>query len=315
MKVQKFNYIRFSIFVIVLIAIIDGIVLIVKHINYTKTYEYKFLQIGYNLDEIKVIEDKIENKNKDILLNKEYNELYVDFFREKYFIFENLEKYIEYGKDHDDEENTKIVSIINTESNLDWFENEKDTDTSKGMLMLVNRMYGLTSDYEVEDIENVPIKFAYNGMKLNKKVISHLEDLFDSAYEEGYTFVVAEGFRTYKEQEKLYNSYANNYGKSEADKYVARPGHSEYETGLSFDLVPYNKNYKDPKKSEEYEWLRDNAYKYGFIFRFEEGKEDITGFDADTWRLRYVGTEASTMIKNEGICFEEYYAYFVRGRD
>ena len=122
-----------------------------------------------------------------------------------------------------------------------------------------------------------------------------------------------EGFRTYKDQEKLYNDYADISGKSDADKYVARAGHSEYETGLSFDLVPYNKNYDEPKKSKEYEWLRENAYKYGFIFRFEEGKEDLTGFNADTWRLRYVGEEAATLINNEGICFEEYYAYFVRG--
>ena len=315
MKRQKFNYIKFGIFIIILISIIVGIVLLVKHIGYTKTYEYKFLQIGYNLDEIKVIEDKLENKNKDILLNKEYNELYIDFIKEKYFIFSNLDKYIEYKKDEDEETNTKIIAIINTESNLDWYDNERETDTSKGILMLVNKMYGLNSEYVAEDIEDVPIKFAYSGMKLNKKVINHLEDLFDSAYEEGYTFVVAEGYRTYKYQSKLYNDYANAYGKSEADKYVARPGHSEYETGLSFDLVPYNKNYKDPKKSEEYAWLRDNAYKYGFIFRFESGKEDLTGYNEDTWRLRYVGEEAATMIKNEGICFEEYYAYFVRGRD
>lgn len=313
MKVQKFNYVRFSIFLFILISLIIGIILLVKHINYTKTYEYKFLEINYNLDEIKDIESKLSDKEKDELLKRKYDEKYIEFIREKYFLFDNLDKYIEYQKENDEEENSKIVAIINTEANVDWFDNEKQTDVSKKELMLVNRIYGLNSDFEAEHIESVPIKYAYDGMKLSKVVINNIADLCDSAYEEGYTFVVSEGYRTYKEQSKLYNNYADSFGKSEADKYVARPGHSEYETGLSFDLVPYNKQYKNPKKSEEYKWLRDNAYKYGFIFRFESGKEDLTGLDEDIWRLRYVGTNAALTIKNEGICFEEYYAYYVRG--
>ena len=315
MKVQKFNYIRFSIFIIILILIIVGVIMLVKHINYTKTYEYKFLQIGYNLDEIGIIENNLSDKEKDNLLGRKYNKMYFDFFKEKYFLYSNLDKYLEYQKENDEETNTKIVAIINTEANIDWYDNEKETDTSKGVLMLVNRMYGLNKSYKVEDIVDVPIKYAYDGMKLSKRLMNDLTDLCDVAYEEGYTFVVAESYRTYKEQKKLYNNYANSFGQSEADLYVARPGHSEYETGLSLDLVPYNKTFKNPKKSEEYKWLRENAYRFGFIFRFEEGKEDITKFDADTWRLRYVGVDAASMIKNEGICFEEYYAYFVKGEE
>ena len=315
MKVQKFNYIRFSIFIIILILIIVGVIMLVKHINYTKTYEYKFLQIGYNLDEIGIIENNLSDKEKDNLLGRKYNKMYFDFFKEKYFLYSNLDKYLEYQKENDEETNTKIVAIINTEANIDWYDNEKETDTSKGVLMLVNRMYGLNKSYKVEDIVDVPLKYAYDGMKLSKRLMNDLTDLCDVAYEEGYTFVVAESYRTYKEQKKLYNNYANSFGQSEADLYVARPGHSEYETGLSLDLVPYNKTFKNPKKSEEYKWLRENAYRFGFIFRFEEGKEDITKFDADTWRLRYVGIDAASMIKNEGICFEEYYAYFVKGEE
>lgn len=314
MKTMKFNYVRFGIFIAIVISIIVGIVILINHINYTKTYEYKLLQIGYNEDEIKIIESKLNDKDKDILLKKEYNTMYVSFFEEKYFIFSNLEKYLEYKSDNDEISNTEVVSIINTEANIDWFDNEKETDISKGELMLVNRMYGLSSDYEPNDIIEVPIKYAYSGKKLRSVVVDNLALLCDAASEEGYTFVVSEGYRTYKEQTDLYNSYAESYGKSEADLYVARPGHSEYETGLSLDLVPYNKEYKKPMESKEYIWLRENAYKYGFIFRFDEEKEELTKFSADTWRLRYVGVDASTLINNEKICYEEYYAYFVRGK-
>lgn len=313
MVVRKFNYFRFFVFIAIIVAIIVGLVLLIKNVNYKKTYEYKLLNIGYSLEEVKVIENKLKDKEKDEVLKLGHNTELVPLLKEKYFIFDNLNKYIEYKKDNKNEDYTKIVAIINTEANIEWLDNEKETDTSKGELMLVNRLYGLSSDYEVEDIVKVPTKYAYDNKRLSSIVLEPLQELCEDARNEGYTFVVSGSFRSYKEQEKLYNSYVINNGKSEADRIAARPGHSEYETGLSFELVPYNKTFKDPKLSEEYVWLRENAHKYGFIFRFDDDKEYLTGFSGSTWRLRYVGVDAASMIYNEGICFEEYYAYFVRG--
>lgn len=317
MVVRKFNYFRFFTFIAIVIAIIVAIVLAivftVKHFNYKKSNEYKLLTVGYSESEVETIENKLNEEQISKILTMDYNDMLVSLLNEKYFLFDNLEKYVEYKKQNKDMDFIKVVAIINTEANIDWIDEERETDTSKNELMLVNRLYGLSSDYEVEDVVDVPAKYAYSGKKLSESILEPLERLCDDARENGYTFVVSDGYRSYKEQEKLYNSYANSYGKSEADKYVARPGHSEYETGLSFDLQPYNKTFKDPKLSEEYLWLRENAYKYGFIFRFEADKEYLTGFREYTWRLRYVGEEAAYMIYNENICFEEYYAYFVRG--
>ncbi len=313
MKVKKFNYFRFSIFIVVLVLLIVGIVTIVKKVNYTKTYEYKLLKVGYSLDEIKVIEEKLDNKIKDKILKEKYNEYLVPFIKEKYFIYDNLDKYIEYYKDSEEEEYKEVIAIINTESDVDWFDNEKQTDTSVGELMLVNRLYGLSKDFEVKDLVSIPTKYAYDGKKIDKNVLNHIEDLFESAKIEGYTFVVSDAFRTYKEQESIYNSYADAYSKSEADKFVARPGHSEYETGLSFSVEVYGKYYENFEISQEYLWLKDNAYKYGFIFRFPKDKEDLTKFSSDAYRLRYVGVDAATTIYYEGICYEEYYAYYVKG--
>ncbi len=101
----------------------------------------------------------------------------------------------------------------------------------------------------------------------------------------------------------------------ETCKYVALPGHSEHQTGLAIDIARIKERmYDDQMKGTfEAEWLHNNAYRYGFIFRFPEDKTKLTGFDAYTWRLRYVGEDAANIIKSEGICFEEYYAYFVSG--
>lgn len=315
MKVRKFNYYRFFIFIGVTLSILFCIIFysikFIKDYNYKKTYDYKLLSAGYSEEEVKVIKDKFSNDKIDILLKEKYDKNVVSFIKEKYFIYNNLSKYMEYKKKNKNDTYTHVVSIINTEADVEWLDNEKETDTSKGNLMLVNRLYGLSKDYEPEDIIDVPVSISYSGVKISKSILENIEELIEAGKEAGYTFVLSDGYRSYEAQKKMFESYKNSYGYEEADKNVARPGHSEYQTGISFQIVPYNKVFDKPRESTEYLWLKDNAYKYGFIFRYPEDKKDITLFDSYTWRLRYVGTDAASIIKNEKICFEEYYAYFV----
>ena len=311
MIVRKFNYYRFTVFLIILVGIIFGIVKLVSDHNYKQTYEYKLGLIGYKEDEIKIIKDKLNNSDIDKLMELKYDKNIVKFMSEKYFLYKNLSKYLDYKKENKLESYYNIVTIINTEANIDWFDNTKETDTSKKELMLVNRLYGLSEDYEPDDIIDVPSQYAYTGVKISNSIMDNIVALIDAASEKGYTFVLADGYRSYSEQESIFERYKNAYGYSEADRIAARAGHSEYQTGISFTIVPLYKEYDEPKESSEYKWLNDNAYKFGFIFRFPEDKTDITGFEASTWRLRYVGSEAANIIKSENICFEEYYAYFV----
>ena len=315
MVVRKFNYYRFATFLVIVIGIISGIIFgVVKLVNnykYKQSYDYKLSLVGYKVDEVKTIKDKLNNEEIDNLMELKYDKNIVKFMNEKYFIYKNLSKYLEYKKDNKLESYTNIVTIINTEANIDWFDNTKENDISKKELMLVNRLYGLSKDYEPDDIIDVPSQYAYTGVKISNSIMDNIVALIDAASDEGYTFVLADGYRSYSEQESIFERYKNAYGYSEADRIAARAGHSEYQTGISFTIVPLYKEYDKPKESLEYKWLSDNAYRYGFIFRFPEDKTDITGFEASTWRLRYVGSEAANIIKSENICFEEYYAYFV----
>ncbi len=311
MVVRKFNYYRFCVFLVILIGIIFGIVKLVSNYKYKQTYEYKLGLIGYKEDEIKVIQDKLSEEDINKLMELKYDKNIVKFMSEKYFIYKNLTKYLDYKKENKLSSYTNIVTVINTESNIDWFDNTKETDTSKNELMLVNRLYGLSKDYEPSDIIDVPSQYAYSGIKISESIMDNIIALIEAASEDGYTFVLADGYRSYSDQEKIFERYKNAYGYSEADRIAARAGHSEYQTGLSFTIVPLYKSYDKPKESLEYKWLNDNAYRFGFIFRFPENKTSITGFEASTWRLRYVGSEAANIIKSEDICFEEYYAYFV----
>lgn len=311
MIVRKFNYYRFFVFVVIVVTLIFGLYKIISNYKYKQTYEYKLIQVGYKEEEIKVITNKLNDDEIKQLLTLNYDKNIIKLMSEKFFIYKNLSKYLDYKKDNKLESYNNIITIINTESNFDWFDNEKKTDISKGELMLVNRLYGLESDYEPDDIVDVSSQYAYSGVKISEKILDNIIALIEDASSEGYTFVMSDGYRSYKEQETIFEKYKNAYGYNEADKIVARAGHSEYQTGISFNLVPLYKNYDKPKESDEYKWLSDNAYRYGFIFRLPDGKSNITGFNSSTWRLRFVGSEAANIIKSEDITFEEYYAYFV----
>ena len=114
------------------------------------------------------------------------------------------------------------------------------------------------------------------------------------------------GFRSYETQVKLYQDYVNQDGKAEADRYSARPGYSEHQTGLAFDLIGTNGNLVTEEKAAQ--WLLDHAADYGFVVRYLKGKEKETGYMAEEWHLRYVGKEAKD-IAASGLSLEEYYGF------
>ena len=310
MVVKKFNYFRFFIFLVILVSIIIGIVYLVRTNNYKNSYEYKLLEKGYSEEEVNILLTKYEDRI-DNILSLEYNEHIIPFMEEKYFIYSKMNEYLQYKEKNKKKEYNKIVQLVNVEMHIDWLDNQKETDTSKNELMLVNRIYGLSEDFVPSDLVDVPTQFAYSGKKLSESVLNKVIELINAGKEAGYTFVISDGYRSYAEQKDIYDAYSDYYGISETDTFVARPGHSEYQTGMTFDLKPYNKVIDDVSTNEEYLWLKDNAHKFGFIFRFNKEHEVLTGFPSASWRLRYVGEDAATVIYNEGICFEEYYAYFV----
>lgn len=314
---KRFNYCKFILFCLIVLSILFGIVYLIisitNNIKYKKTNEYKLVEKGYKIKDTKEIEKYLNDNEIKKVISIDYNKNIVCFIKNKYFMFKNLDMYLDYYKNNSKYECSKVISIINTGSNIDWIDEERETDVSQNDLMMVNRLYGLSSDFEPDDIVDVPLKYAYSNKKIKSSILDSIINLITEAKDYGYTFVVSSGYRSYKEQEKLYNSYADSYGKSEADEYVAKPGHSEYQTGLTFDLEPYNKVFENSFESEEYEWLSNNSYKYGFIIRLPKGKEDITRFSSSAWKLRYVGIEAAKRIYEENTTFEEYYAYYVEG--
>ena len=128
----------------------------------------------------------------------------------------------------------------------------------------------------------------------------------DDASDNGLNIWIQSGYRSYGFQKELYDNYVKEDGKEAADTYSARPGHSEHQTGLAFDL---NTITDDFQYTNEGIWVNENCYKYGFILRYPKGKEEITGYKYESWHLRYVGVELATKLYNNGdwITLEEHF--------
>lgn len=124
-----------------------------------------------------------------------------------------------------------------------------------------------------------------------------------AAAEEGYSIYMGSNYRSYEEQQELRDNFINWYGQEYADNYAALPGESEHQTGLAIDCASWSGTFSE---TQEAVWLAEHAHEYGFIIRYPEGKEDITGFQHEAWHIRYVGTDIAEKIYKSGLCLEEY---------
>ncbi len=174
--------------------------------------------------------------------------------------------------------------------------------------VVVNKNYALTSDYKPKDLVSVNIEFLPESTEeeryMTKESAKALEELVDAASKDGVYLCGLSGYRSYKTQKSLYEYNVETQGKSYSDKYVAKPGASEHQLGEAMDLATSSGWISEG--CPESNWIANNAYKYGFIVRYESGKEDITGYNYEPWHVRYVGSEMSEKIYNDGITLEEF---------
>lgn len=154
-------------------------------------------------------------------------------------------------------------------------------------ILLVNKTHGLPRDFGDTD----PVAFA----KLTK--------LQEAANAAGYDMPMLSGYRSYAYQVDLYNAYVARDGKEAADRYSARPGYSEHQSGLCFDIGNIDDNYGD---TEAGKWLQEHCKDYGFIIRYPKGKEDVTGYQYEPWHVRYVGEAVAKDIMDKNSTLEEY---------
>lgn len=297
--------------IIILLMLIISVIGLKKFIDYRNSYDYKLSKIGYNEEEINRIK-KLKNNEINVLLKMDYNKHIDDFIKQKYFIFNNLTDYLKYYKNNTEESYKDVVSIVNVGTNNEHYTKTKATDMSKEDLILVNKYNYLTEDYEPDDLVKIPLQYAYDDNKIRKHVYEAFKDMWHAANKEGLTLIVTSSYRSYIEQEKIHKSYTNQKGQEWADSVSARAGYSEHQTGLTLDIVTYNSTMDNFEDSEEFKWLKQNSYKYGFILRYPKDKTYITGYDYESWHYRYVGKKVAKEIHDLDITYDEYYAYYLK---
>ncbi len=178
---------------------------------------------------------------------------------------------------------------------------------SDPLLILVNNEHHIPAGYEIKLME------LSNGQKIDERIYPDLQQMFDDMRAEDYKPYVREGYRTAKEQreilvdritDKIQDGYSPVKAYKLAREEVAAVGNSEHQLGLAVDINPYSGS---PNEWGVYGWLDENAWKYGFILRYPDGKTDVTGITYEPWHYRYVGKEIAKEIHSKGITLEEYW--------
>lgn len=265
------------------------------------------LEVGYNYNEINKIEDILSSESIDMVINSEYNKQLFDYLGLSYFKEDNLERYFNYYKDNDNMDYTDIITFVNIGLDNEYYTNVIDVDKQDDMLVLVNKYHKLASDYVPSDLETLNSKYAIGTQKLRKEAMNKFMEMCDAAKEDGISIKAGSTYRSYSYQQGLYNRYVNQDGKKAADRYSARAGYSEHQTGLAIDILNGKNEFID-EDNKEYDWLINNCYKFGYILRYTEEGEAITGYQFEPWHFRYVGNDVAKDIKDTGLTYDEYMA-------
>lgn len=255
-------------------------------------------------DVVEVVEVEVNDEVKV----EEDDELTTQIKNEKYYLEKNLERYRAYAVEHPTLSPREVVRDVN--SNLDHtrYVDVKQADLSYGVLSMINK-YNYLGTYEPEDL--VMLGEGYTSgvaSMLRREVAEAFMRMADAARSEGLILINISGYRSYELQDYLYNNYVARDGQVLADTYSSRAGYSEHQAGLATDINSVEVSFEE---TPEFQWLQEHAAEHGFIMRYPDGLEEITGFSYEPWHYRYVGVEAAQQIVREGLTFDEYYAYYV----
>ncbi len=191
---------------------------------------------------------------------------------------------------------------------------QKEVTNADDVLVVANKERNLPKGYKPKDlvIPDVPFPFEEDLEKkmMRKEAAEALETMFKQAKQEKVNLFAQSGYRSFERQKEIFASNTKRLGGLEnANKVSAQPGQSEHQTGLSMDVTSVDVQFGLVVEFEdtiEGKWVEENAHKFGFIIRYEKGKENITGYDYEPWHIRYVGKEHAQIIKKKNITLEEY---------
>lgn len=255
------------------------------------------------------------NKNsKENVVNNDYD----DFKKISNFKIKNIDRYISYKSKKLDLSYEDVVTYVNIGLDYSFYDFVNSANTNLDTSILVNKYLKLDSNYEPNDLEEIDSRYFINGNNnvrfLRKEAKVAFEKLSNDSIANGTPVYGQSGYRSYNKQNELFNNAIKNDGYEIAINDTAKPGHSEHQTGLTIDVSSTKSgNMLNFEKTKSFEWMNDNAYKYGFILRYPKNKSHITGFIYESWHYRYVGIDIATDMHNNysDLTYEEYFYKFL----
>lgn len=212
------------------------------------------------------------------------------------------------------QDETKKTTQDDTEKPAEFNTSQYSIDQPGSPWWIVNKKRALPSGYAPESLVNPAVALRLGGgaqeMHIRSDVAPSVEKMFADAASAGHALLFASGYRSEAMQTQLYNNYVRMDGQAAADRYSAKPGTSEHQTGMAFDVCLQNSGcdlVESFGQTPAGIWIADNAHKYGFIVRYLPGKESITGYMYEPWHLRYIGTELATKLRETGQTMEEFF--------
>lgn len=181
--------------------------------------------------------------------------------------------------------NPDAISVVNVTVTPSAYPNEP---TYIDGILIANKTYPLPENY---------------NPGIDPTASAALDEMIAAAKDDGISLFIISGFRSFERQQELYSNYLLREGRDAADRYSARPGYSEHQSGLAFDLNSLEFSFGE---TPEGKWLASHCHEYGFIIRYPYDKEDVTGYMYEPWHVRYLGTETAAKVYESGLCLEEY---------
>lgn len=243
-------------------------------------------------------------KSKEINVSNEFENI-------SYYHVELRERYLEYKKRNPSFNTEDIVTHVNIGLDQPYYTNTKETLYLNTRYILSNKYLYMSESYVPDGLEQIDSNYTSGKRLLVCEAKNAFEQMAKDAQSQGYTIRAMSAYRSYQYQKDLYERYVEEDGIEKADTYSARPGFSEHQTGLVVDIDNKSTIYTKFDTTKEFIWMKENAANYGFILRYPEGKETITGYTYESWHYRYVGPEIAKKMKELNITFDEYYVRYI----
>lgn len=268
-------------------------------------YTQELALAGYSYDETVFLLDTLPSYRLPVLLRYSYAPTNVEYVSQSHFTDTKLDRYLSYGSEHTDLTPAEVVTQVNIGLDRAFYTSVQMAKEPESLTVLVNKYNYLSSKFVPQLVSMGSRYTAYSGSSMHPEAYTWFTKMVDDAETAGLWLRSVSAYRSYSYQNTLYTRYVTNNGKKLADTFSARAGYSEHQTGLAVDINVASSS-AHFENTPHYRWLSEHAWKYGFILRYPQNKEHITGFRFEPWHYRYVGLDAAKAIHDSGLTWEEY---------